>query len=346
MPKVLIIGPMVGYNKSVADAFVQLNWEVEVETYNIPLHPFKGWLRWKHKLSFNRERLKAKNREKYNRFIISRFEEINPDLVFIFNGDILLTETLDTFRQSATVALWMFDTLHRYPRSQGHINHVDGFFCYDMKDVEWCEKQGRTAFFMPQACDETSYFPISTDKDIDILFIGTLYRYPKRIKLLRLIINKFSDKKVLIFGVYKPYYKNIIRWAFREKRKVFKNKAVPTDEVNRYYNRAKLVLNIHHESQQYGANPKVFEIAAAGAYQICDTNPFIKSLFTNGEIGLYQNEDELIALIEDALQNSKDENAKQAREVVLSGHTFLHRVKEILNILSKQPLANIPPKNN
>ena len=57
MPKVLIISsPFFGYQDSVGRAFEQLGYEVRIETYDEPIHPFRGWLRWRHKFSLNRER--------------------------------------------------------------------------------------------------------------------------------------------------------------------------------------------------------------------------------------------------------------------------------------------------
>ena len=335
----LIIGSsFFHYNISISNAFKTLGYQTFIEEYDLPVHPFKGWLKWRHKFSLNRKKLREKSYNKYNNYIIEKFNVINPNIVFIFNGNILQTRTLDHFRKTAKVILWMFDSLSRYPKSIDHIDHVDAFFCYEKQDVEWYAQQGKTAFFMPQGYDEKCYFPQKVTKDIDILFVGILYNYKKRIKLLTSVVKNFTDTKILIFGVYKPYYKGILKWLFREKRKIYQNKNIPPQQVNDYYNRAKVVLNIHHETQKDGANPKVFEISGAGAYQICDYNPYITSLFPNGEVGLYKNEQELFDLIEDALQNNKSENAKKAQEIVLENHTFLHRVKEMLAILDKHSL--------
>jgi hypothetical protein len=40
----------------------------------------------------------------------------------------------------------------------------------------------------------------------------------------------------------KPYYKNPIKWIFRERRDVFMNKNLPRENVNEFYNRAKVVV--------------------------------------------------------------------------------------------------------
>jgi spore maturation protein CgeB len=331
MKKVLIIGPnYFNFNQSIQCAFKTLGWQTVVESYDNPIHPFRGWVKWRRKFSFNRQKLKDRQDEKFNQHIIEVFNQEQPDFVFVLNGDILFAETFDFFRKSAKTALWMYDFLSRYPKSYGHIDHVDAFFCYEMQDVENYLLQGKIAYFLPQACDEKDYFPIKIEKDIDILFIGILYRYQKRIELLRAVIENFTNKKIVIIGKYKPFEKNPLKWLFREKRSIYTNQNIPVNQVNKYYNRAKIVLNIHHETQQNGANPKVFEICSAGAYQICDANPFIESLFPNGEVGLYHNEEELIACINDALQNDKSENAKRANEIIVNGHTFIHRIKTML----------------
>jgi spore maturation protein CgeB len=162
--------------------------------------------------------------------------------------------------------------------------------------------------------------------------VGVLYRYQKRITLLKKIVENFSKQKINIIGKYKPIEKNIYKWMLRERRDIYTNKNVDPVEVNRLYNQSRVVLNIHHETQIEGANPKVFEIAASCIYQICDHNPYIASLFPNGEVGLYKNEQEMFQLIEDALRNDKSEQAKKAQEIVLNNHTYLHRVKEMLTV--------------
>jgi spore maturation protein CgeB len=335
MQKVFIIGPnFFNFNQSVKNAFQTLGWDVHLESYDEPIHPFKGRLKWQHKFSLNREKLKEKHIERYQKYITSQFLQIKPDLVFVLNGAILEPKTLTFFRQSSKVLLWMVDSVFRYPKCLNHIDFVDYAFFYEQKDVNHYQSLGKKAYFLPQAADVNIYYPIKCNKTIDILFVGILYRYQKRIQLLNKVVQDFSAHNIKIVGKYKPIEKNILKWLFREKRSVFINRNVPPTVVNTLYNNSQMVLNIHHETQIEGANPKVFEICAAGAYQICDYNPYIASLFPNGEIGLYKNEQELLDLIEDALKNDKSEQAKKAYNIVIENHTFEARIKEILKVIS------------
>ena len=89
MPKALIVSsPFFGYQNSVARAFQELGYEVKVETYDEPVHPFKGLLRWRHKLSLNKDALREKKRQKYRIYIESVFDSFKPEhwITFAITG--------------------------------------------------------------------------------------------------------------------------------------------------------------------------------------------------------------------------------------------------------------------
>lgn len=332
-PRVLIIGPQYYHYLNACEyAFKELGWEAIVESYDNPIHPYTTTMKWRYKLSRDKDTLHRKSRMAYATYIEKRFEEIQPNVVFIMNGDILESTTLDKFRQSAKVLLWLFDNRDKIPTSITHADHVDCLFCFEQEDVDWYLAQGKQAHFLPQACDTSTYFPIDCAKDIDILFVGVLFYSPRRQRIIRNLIQRFPHLRIVVFGTYKPWYKNPLKWLLREKRHIYKNRNIDADEVNRYYNRSRIVLNIHQEQQHNGANPRTFEISGSGAYQLCDANPYIESLFMGGEIGIYHNENELYRLVEEAISSDNVAQALQAYRFVQAHHTFIVRIKEVLAI--------------
>ncbi|MBP8851232.1 MAG: glycosyltransferase [Breznakibacter sp.] len=334
MSKVLIIGPnFYNFCTAVARAFNTHGWEVFVEKYDNPIHPYTTSMKWRYKFACDKPKMRDKSLARYQTYIIERFNEVKPDLVFLLNGDWLTIQTIDLFRQTARVACWLFDRLYNLPNSVDHINHINHMFCYDQEDVFLLAQTGKKVSFLPQACDTTIYVPQYKIKDIDILFVGNLYKSRRRRAYVKVVVKAFPNKIIRVIGEYKPWYKNPLKCLFRESRSIYLNKNVPEILVNDYYNRAKVVLNIHNEQQQNGANPKVFEISGSGAYQICDSNPYIKSLYPNGEIGLYNNEQELIDLIEDGLTTDKTNQTEKAYQFIVSNHTFEKRVEQMLDIL-------------
>lgn len=332
-PHVLIIGPnYYNYLNACAYAFRELGWVTTVESYDNPIHPYSTAMKLRYKLSRNKNVLQQKSKETYNIYIKKRFEDINPDIVFIMNGEILKSSTLLFFRQSAKVLLWLFDSRDKLPDSIHHVDCVDNLFCFEQEDVDWYISQGKQAYFLPQACDTSTYYPLTCKKDIDILFVGVLYYSPRRQEIIRNLIRRFPHLHIEVYGIYKPWFKNPIKWFFREKRHIYKNRNIKTDAVNSYYNRSRIVLNIHQEHQLNGANPRTFEICGSGAYQLCDANPYIETLFPNGEVGIYHNEEELFCLVEKGLQEDKTSSALSAHRLIVENHSFIVRIKEALTI--------------
>ena len=334
MPKALIIGPdFYNFNEAVQAAFSAYGYEAEVVKYGTPVDPYDAAARIVYKLCRNKEAARERNRRRRQTFYAAAFDAVRPDVVFILNGEILAADTLDYFRGRAKVALWCFDSVKHVPVIEGHIDHVDRFYCYDKGDIGYYAAQGREALFLPQAADAAIYHPLDgVRKDIDILFVGDLYHSPRRQKYISEVIKAFPDKKIKVAGIYKPWYKD--PWGcLGVDRRIFTNRNLPPVEVNALYNRARVVLNIHNEQQSDGANPKVFEICAAGAYQICDANPYIRELFPAGEVGLYDGAEQMLSLIREALKGDMTENAARARQTVLQRHTFGNRIGIVIDDL-------------
>lgn len=338
MKRVLIISsPFFDYPQSVGRAFAQQGWEVRIETYDEPIHPFHGWLKWRHKFSRHREQLKEKSREAYATYITAVFHDFRPQLVFSYNGTILKDSTLDAFRQEgAKVIFWMYDSVLRPDRARcrAHIDHADAVFCFEKKDVDYYASQQKTAYFLPLACDTSVYHPLpGIPKDIDLLFVGTLYTSKRRKALIEDVVAHYPKARIVVYGQYKPFFKNPVTWLFHRHYNVFKNYNIAPERVNALFARTRIALNIHHEQTSYGANQRVFETCGAGAYQICDSNPFIAGLFPQGEIGLYANREQLFACIDQALAQDMSTQAAKAHDIVLSHHTFAHRVATMLNVV-------------
>jgi len=166
MYKVFIIGPnFFNFNQSIRESFQTLGWDICLESYDEPIHPFKGLLKWQHKFSLNREKLKEKHTNKYQNYITEKFLQFGPDLVIVLNGTILKSETLVFFKQTAKVVLWMYDSVFRFPKCLNHIDFVDYAFFYEQKDVAYYQALGKEAYFLSQAADTNIYYPIKYSND-------------------------------------------------------------------------------------------------------------------------------------------------------------------------------------
>ena len=127
---------------------------------------------------------------------------------------------------------------------------------------EYYAKQGKTAYFLPLACDSSVYYPIENQqKNIDILFVATLYTSKKRMHLIQAVVNNFPKAKILVYGWYKPFVKTPLKCLFREKRNIYQNTNIPPSKVNELFSHCKIALNIHHEQTFHGANQRLLHFA-------------------------------------------------------------------------------------
>lgn len=348
----MIIGPKFHYfNASVERAFRSLGYTVRVLSCDNPVHPYNTYNKIRYKFAKDKLTLKCQSRQNFAPEAESAFQQFQPDLVFVMNGDMLLADTLKHWRgqlkddpnpvaRPAKVALWFFDSMTHIPLCEDNITAVDQVFCYEQTDIAIIRQRfGVEAHFLPQAVDTTLYHPIAdAQKRYDIVFAGDLVHSLKRREVAQTIVSHYPQLRIRIWGEYKPWYKNPWRWLTRERRDIYQNRNASGQQLNQDYNASRIVLNIHHEQQKDGANPKVYEISATGAYQICDTNPYISELFPNGEIGLYRIDetlgehrfDQLFQRIDEALNADLRASALMAKDIVLRDHTFEVRVKQVL----------------
>jgi len=328
MKRVLIIGPNFHYfNASIESAFRSLGWETNVEAYDTPIHPYTLWNKLRYKFCSDKVALKQQSRLQYDTYIRQCFDSYQPELVFILNGENLGASTIAYFHKQAKVVFWLFDSITRMWHTLDNLREADAVYCYEQKDIPLLAKEHITARFLPQAVDTTLYYPIQgIEKKYDIVFAGEIWSSKKRQDLLQAVVAHFPDKKIRIVGRYKILTKDFFGWLLRKHRDIYTNKNASAEALNLLYNQARVVLNIHNEQQQDGANPKLYEILASGATQVCDANPYIEKLFPRGKMYLYHSDEDILSVIDNALANPVSVSKQWVKE-----NTFVERIKQVLD---------------
>ena len=103
MNRVLIIGPNFHYfNASIARAFHSLGWEARVDAYDTPVHPYTLQNKLRYKLG-DKAQLKQQSRIRYDHHIRIIADEWKPNLVFVLNGDNLLSKTVSYLHTKSKV---------------------------------------------------------------------------------------------------------------------------------------------------------------------------------------------------------------------------------------------------
>ncbi|MFQ5901663.1 MAG: glycosyltransferase, partial [Thermodesulfobacteriota bacterium] len=108
------------------------------------------------------------------------------------------------------------------------------------------------------------------------------------------------------------------------------------------YSQARIVLCLHYRDPDgkvpcLQAAPRVYEAMACGAFLMVDPQRDVKRLFRSGDgLVVFKDVKELRELICYYLDHPKERKAiaNKGREMVLSKHTYRHRMQEMLSIVT------------
>ncbi len=108
----------------------------------------------------------------------------------------------------------------------------------------------------------------------------------------------------------------------------------------RIYSSAKMAVVIHYQDGRtpcYQASPKVYEMLACRCFLLSDSQPDVLSLFKDGEhLAVFRDIAELREKIRYYLENVKEREkiASEGCIEVARKHTYAHRIKEMLSIVT------------
>jgi spore maturation protein CgeB len=111
---------------------------------------------------------------------------------------------------------------------------------------------------------------------------------------------------------------------------------LPNEEVRRAYSSAAIVLNDHWPDMQREGliSNRIYDALACGALVLSDYLPELHDRFP-GAIATYTTSEELRELVDRFLAHPEERAAinRSGRQLVLGGHTFAHRVDELLRLV-------------
>lgn len=200
------------------------------------------------------------------------------------------------------------------------------------------------AFYLPLAALPKFHKPMSlTAKErqeygSDLSFMGA--GYPNR----HLAFRRLSDRDFKIWGTEwendEVLKKNLQRGGER----------VSAEDTVKIYNASKINLNLHSSvntesliSNGDFVNPRTFELASIGAFQLVDKRSLMGELFRPDELATFDTMEEFYAKIDYFLEHVEERRAyaEKAQQRVLSDHTYEQRMKSLLEYMDLNfgPLA-------
>ena len=115
------------------------------------------------------------------------------------------------------------------------------------------------------------------------------------------------------------------------------------ESTGNIFNASKINLNLHSSTERDGVdptgdflNPRTFELAGCGAFQLVDRRALLDEVFTPGEdIVTFEDTEDLKKKIDYYLEHEDERKAiaEKSRRTVLEKHTYQHRLRDMLSVI-------------
>ncbi len=286
---------------------------------------------------------------------------MRPDVVVVLNG--LHVFPPNHLEQVAAIralgiptAIWFVDDPYLTDATAVIAPRYDVVFTAERTCVSLYHSVGcRHVYHLPVAADPQLFHPMRVPETYwtDVCFIGNAFW--NRVELFDAIAPVLKNKRVFIAG---HNWQRLANFAWLQP--FIRDGWTPVPETVKYYNGAKIVINMHRTTEAYkdnrngrnwpaeSLNPRIFEMAACGAFQLTDWREELPEHFrvdaegtVNPEIATFRSAEELAYKIEHYLRHDEERIRIAARGFrrTWRDHTFLRRVRLMLDILETIAIA-------
>ncbi|PID28683.1 MAG: hypothetical protein CSB55_03905 [Candidatus Cloacimonadota bacterium] len=275
--------------------------------------------------------------------LLHEVEKYNPHLVFINAQSPITKDALrEIKKQGIITVIWFVEDYKRFGYWRDYASLFDYFF--------GIQKGEFPVFLQRFGCENYSYLPMAADDSIhkkavlpanekkyfgsDVSFMGA--PYPNRVRLF----SELSEFDLKLWGTGWEKFDSLKQFAQKN------GETVSIEESVKIYSSSKININLHSsfgndifEKNGDFLNPRLFEIAACGGFQLTDNRSLLAEIFEPGkEIITFDSVADLKEKIRYYLEHEKERQsiADKARKKVLTSHTYKLRIKEIIYKISAE----------
>lgn len=290
------------------------------------------------KNSQHRVALQSKYAEMLSRITMVQLAEDPPDLVLSLAQAPLILPMLEQLRRKRFLtAMWFVENYRHLTYWQQLAAGYDFWFVIQQDSCIAALKQAgaKDVRYLPMAADPSVHRPLELTQaereeyGSDVSFVGAGYAN-RRALFPRLLGHDWT------FKLWGNEWNGAIELASVLQRN---GARIDTDICQKVFNASAVNLNLHSwagtgfDPDGDFVNPRTFELAACGAFQLTDCRSLMPELFTTSEVATLSSPDDLPGAIIRWLRepNHRMAMAAQARQRVLAEHTYTHRMRDLLS---------------
>ena len=268
---------------------------------------------------------------------IARLAEDPPDMVLALAQAPMTLPLLEHLRKkNFLTAMWFVENYRHLTYWQQVAAGYDHWFVIQKKPCEDALRYAgaKQVNYLPLAAEPSLHCPLSlmpedqTAVGADVSFVGAGYAN-RRALLPRLLSNEWA------FKLWGNEWDGATSLAHVLQRG---GARIDTATCVKVFNGTKVNINLHSwtgeglDPDGDYVNPRAFELAACGAFQIVDARTLMPEVFTKEEILSFSRPDSLVPLVRQWLRDDlgRRQMADAARSRVLAEHTYVHRMRGLL----------------
>lgn len=257
-------------------------------------------------------------------------------------------ETLAELRRNGVITvLWFVEDYNRFKTWEALAPYYDFIFTIQRGEcIEAIKEAGcPEVHYLPTAFDPCVHMPLKLSAEemarwgSPISFVGAGYHNRQQ------SFASFANMPFKIWGTEWPECKPFDRLVQEGGRRL------TPEEYIKIFNATKVNINLHSSTERDGVdpygdfiNPRTFELAGCGAFQLVDSRTLLPEAFTSNEdIVTFDTIPELKEKAEYFLEHEEERLAfaARSRETALKKHTYTHRLQEMLSIIYSRCYENL-----
>ncbi len=338
--RIAVVGPIYGgslpITRYVVSALESLGHDVRWLDHSVHATSYQQLELLKN--SQHRLALQSKYAEMLSRVTMAQLAEDPPDLVLSLAQAPLILPALEHLRRKKFLtAMWFVENYRHLTYWQQLAAGYDFWFVIQQEPcIEALKRAGaKDVRYLPMAADPSLHQPLELTKEereeygSDVSFVGAGYANRREI-FPRLVGQGWKFK---LWGNEWDGATDLTSVLQRNGARV------DTDTCLKVFNASAVNLNLHSwagtglDPDGDFVNPRTFELAACGAFQLADRRSLMPDLFAENEIATLSSPEALPAEITRWLHEPAQRvaMAAQARQRVLAEHTYQHRMRDLLS---------------
>jgi len=352
--RILVVGPLYGGSHPIAHSCTRAFGNLGHKTALLDFAPFyHGYQALKDvtadKAAVNR--LTQELLQYLGEILVARVRDFHPDLVFFLAQAPVEPKLLRRLRsEGPLLAYWFVEDFQVFPYWRDLAPEVDVFFTLQREPFsgELTKLGQKNNAFLPLAADPEIYRPLDLTPEerrrfgAAVAFVGAGYRNRRE------FFQGLLDFDFKIWGsewnVHSPLGPFIQNQGAR----------VSEEDAVKIFNASRINLNLHSSPFHPGINPegdylnpRTFDLAAAGAFQLVDPRVQLPEFFKlDEEVVTFSDFTEAREKITFFLAQEEERLrvARQGRERCLRDHTYSSRLEQALDLIAELCPGKLPQR--